>query len=71
MDAFLRNVADVLEVPSVKPEDDFRAVPMWGSLTGFALVVMCEQKYGRRLTAADFATLKTVGDLARAVGVDA
>ena len=37
MQAFLEQVAEVLEVPEVKPEDDFRATPMWGSLTGFAL----------------------------------
>ena len=69
MQEFLEKVAEVLEVPAVRPEDAFRAVPMWGSLTGFALVVMIEQRYGRRLTAADFVSLKTVGDLARAAGV--
>ena len=69
MQEFLEKVAEVLEVPAVRPDDAFRAVPMWGSLTGFALVVMIEQRYGRRLTADDFVSLKTVGDLARAAGV--
>ena len=55
MQEFLEKVAEVLEVPAVQPGDAFRDVPMWGSLTGFALVVMIEQKYGKRLTAADFA----------------
>lgn len=71
MQEFLEKVAEVLEVPAVQPGDDFRAVPMWGSLTGFALVVMIEQRYGKRLTAADFAPLRTVADLASAAGVSA
>ena len=71
MQEFLEKVAEVLEVASVKPGDAFRDVPMWGSLTGFALVVMIEQRYGKRLTADDFVSLKTVADLAAAAGVTA
>ena len=44
MQEFLEQVAEVLEVPEVKPGDAFRAVPLWGSLTGFALAVMLEQR---------------------------
>lgn len=69
MEEFLEQVAEVLEVPSVQPGDAFRAVPMWGSLTGFALVVMIEQRYGRRLGPEDFKHLVTVADLASAAGV--
>ena len=69
MKEFLERMAEVLEVPSIAPEDDFRGVPMWGSLVGFAVAVMCEQRYGRRLTPDDFAACRTVADLARAAGV--
>ena len=69
MQEFLERVAEVLEVPAVQPGDAFRDVPMWGSLTGFALVVMIEPRYGKRLTADDFVSLKTVADLAAAAGV--
>ena len=31
MQEFLEQVAEVLEVPEVKPGDAFRAVPLWGS----------------------------------------
>lgn len=71
MEEFLARVAEVLEVPSVQPGDAFRSVPMWGSLTGFALVVMIEQRYGRRLGADAFKNLVTVADLASAAGVTA
>ena len=71
MQTFLEDVADVLEVHEVKPEDAFRAVPLWGSLTGFALAVMLEQRYGRPVAAGDFAHLETVADLAAFAGVTA
>ncbi len=71
MQEFLEQVAEVLEVPAVKPEDEFRAVPMWGSLTGFALAVMLEQRYGKQVQVGDFAPLKTVADLAAYAGVTA
>lgn len=71
MQEFLEQVAEVLEVPAVKLEDEFRAVPMWGSLTGFALAVMLEQRYGKRVAAGDFVNLRTVADLASFAGVTA
>ena len=71
MQEFLEQVAEVLEVPEVKSGDDFRTTPMWGSLTGFALAVMLEQRYGKHVEAGDFANLKTVADLATFAGVTA
>ena len=71
MQEFLEQVAEVLEVPEVKSGDDFRTTPMWGSLTGFALSVMLEQRYGKHVEAGDFANLKTVADLAAFAGVTA
>lgn len=69
MQAFLECVAEVLEVPSVAPGDAFRDVPLWGSLTAFALAVMLEQRYGKRVAPGDFAALRTVADLAAYAGV--
>ncbi len=68
---FLDRVAGVLEVPSVTPDCDFRAGPLWDSLTAFALRVMIGQKYGRTLSAADLESCRTVADLMKAAGVDA
>ena len=52
MDAqeFLDRTAGILEVPSVTPETDFRAGPLWDSLTAFALRVMIDQRCGKRLS---------------------
>ncbi len=69
MQEFLGWVAEVLEVPEVGAADDFRSVPMWGSLMGFGLIVMIGQKYGRRVSAADIVAARTVADLAALAGV--
>ena len=64
MKEFLDKVAAVLEVPSVTPDTDFRAVEGWCSLMAFGLMVMLEQNYGKTLTVDDFQALRTVADLA-------
>ena len=69
MQEFLAKVADILEVPSVTPETDFRAVDGWCSLKAFGLLVMLDQDYGRTLTVDAFLGLRTVRDLAVAAGV--
>ena len=66
---FLDRLAEVLEVPSVTPATDFRTVPMWSSMTGFAVMVMMDLDYGKGVTAADLMAAKTVEDLAKLAGV--
>lgn len=67
---FLERVAGILEVPSVAPETDFRAGPLWDSLTAFALRVMIHQRFGRELSAADLEKCRMVADLMAAAGVE-
>ena len=43
MSQFLERVAGVLEMPSVTPDFALRSTPGWGSLMGFALIIMLEQ----------------------------
>ena len=66
---FLDQVAEVLEVPSVGPEDDFRQVPLWSSLAAFGILTMLEQRYGLQLGLADLQAARTVRDLAKRAGV--
>lgn len=66
---FLDRVAGILEVSSVTPGTDFRAGPLWDSLTAFALRVMVQQRCGRSLSADDIAGCRTVADLMSAAGV--
>ena len=62
-DDFLGRVADILEVPDVTPELEFRSVPCWGSMMGFALYLMLEDEYGAKITLERFKELKTVDSL--------
>lgn len=63
MDEFLDRVANILEVPEVTPELEFRSVPGWGSMMGFALFIMLEDEYGVKMSPEDFRELKTVAEL--------
>jgi len=67
---FLDRVAGALEVPTVSPDTDFRAGPLWDSLTAFALRVMIQQRFGKELSAAELEKCKTVADLMAAAGVE-
>ena len=71
MSLFLERVAGVLEMPSVAPDFVLRLTPGWGSLMGFALIIMLEQEYHVKLTVEEFLKLETVADLANAAGVNA
>jgi len=71
MSQFLERVAGVLEMPSVTPDFALRSTPGWGSLMGFALIIMLEQEYHVKLTVEEFLKLETVADLANAAGVNA
>ena len=63
MNDFLDRVANILEVPDVTEELEFRSVPGWGSMMGFALFIMLEDEYGAKMTPEQFRELKTVADL--------
>lgn len=63
MNDFLERVANILEVPEVTEELEFRSVPGWGSMMGFALFIMLEDEYGAKMTPEQFRELKTVSDL--------
>ena len=71
MEDFLRRMAEVLEVPSVGLDDDFRSFDLWDSLTAFAIRVLIEQRYGRKVSAEELKAARTVRDLAALAGVEA
>ena len=62
-DDFLGRVANILEVPEVTPELEFRSVPGWGSMMGFALYIMLEDEYGVKIAPERFRKLKTIDSL--------
>lgn len=60
---FLSRLADVLEVDSITPQDDYRLTPLWGSLTCFALKVTIMQHYGRDVSLKDLDSFQDVQTL--------
>jgi acyl carrier protein len=69
MNDFLDRVANILETPAVAPEFEFRSVPGWGSMMGFALFIMLEDEYGVKMSPEQFRELKTVAELMSVAGV--
>ena len=69
MNDFLDRVANILETPAVAPELEFRSVPGWGSMMGFALFIMLEDEYGVKMSPEQFRELKTVAELMSVAGV--
>ena len=63
MNDFLLRVANILEVTEVSQDLEFRTVPGWGSMMGFALFIMLEDEYGCKITPDEFRKLKFVSDL--------
>lgn len=67
---FLERLAEVLEVPSIDREADYRETPLWGSLTAFAVKVMVMQRFNRTLTLAEIAGFASAGELMQRVLAD-
>lgn len=64
---FYSVLADVLEVASIAPGDDYRMTPLWGSLTCFALKVTIAQRFGRDVPLKELDSFGTAGALAERV----
>ncbi len=60
---FLSVLADVLEVPGISPQDDYRSTFLWGSLTCFSLKVTLSQRYGVDLSLKELDSFTDVQSL--------
>lgn len=65
MNAFVKAVADVLEVETLDLDAEFRQTDGWCSLKGFGLLVLLENDWETPLGIDRFLELKTVRDLWR------
>jgi acyl carrier protein len=63
MNEFLRKIAGIMEVAEVKEADELKAFSQWDSLSVLSVIAMLDANYGVNLHAADFATIKSAGDL--------
>ena len=67
MNEFLNKIASILEVENVSESDVLKTFPQWDSLSVLSVIAMLDASYGVNLRAADFATVKSIGDLWRLV----
>ncbi len=70
MNEFLDKLSAVLDSP-VTASTRFREVDGWSSLMGFGILVTLENDFGRRMDINEFQRFETIGDLAKACGINA
>ena len=63
MNEFLSKIAGILEVEKVSESDELKAFPQWDSLSVLSVIALLDANYGINLRAADFGTIKSIGDL--------
>jgi acyl carrier protein len=63
MNEFLRKIASILEVDEVKETDELKTFPQWDSLSVLSVIAMVDAGYSVNLHAADFGSIRSVGDL--------
>ena len=63
MNEFLSKIASILEVEKVSESDELKTFPQWDSLSVLSVIAMLDASYGVNLRAADFGTIKCIGDL--------
>ncbi len=63
MNEVYAQIADIMEVDEVKPDDVLTDFPEWDSLTVLSVIAMLDAKFGINITAMDIRNFKTAGEL--------
>ncbi len=63
MEKFYAEMAKILEVEEVKPDDALRDFKLWDSLTELSVLAMIDASFGVNLTGDHVDGVKTVGEL--------
>ena len=61
MEQFLEEMAEILEVDTVKPQDIFNEFEAWDSLAQLSVIALADSRYGVTISALE---LKEVKDIA-------
>lgn len=67
--AFLDQMKDVLDIDDreLSLEDEFKAFDEWDSLAYLSTIAMIDDEYGVVISAAEFRTLTTLGDVVKVI----
>jgi acyl carrier protein len=63
MENFLNQMAELLEVDTVNPQDEITSFDSWDSLTSLSIIAMADDEYSVTLSAQDILDSKTVEGL--------
>jgi len=63
MNKYLDIVAEMLEVDTVEPSDEFESFDSWDSLAVLSIIAAIQSNYGVVISAKDISEAKTVGGL--------
>lgn len=67
--AFLDQMKDVLDIEDrdLSLDDEFKSYDEWDSLAYLSTIAMIDDEYGVVISAAEFRTLTTLGDIVKAI----
>lgn len=67
--AFLDQMKDVLDIEDreLSLDDEFKSYDEWDSLAYLSTIAMIDDEYGIVISAAEFRTLITLGDIVKAI----
>jgi acyl carrier protein len=60
MENFLNQMAELLEVDSVNPQDEFISFDAWDSLTSLSIIAMADDEYSVNISAQEILNAKTI-----------
>lgn len=63
MNEFFAQLAEILEVDAVSPDDILDNFEAWDSLGVLSVIAMLGERYGITVFASDLAKVKTIGEL--------
>ncbi|WP_316802127.1 acyl carrier protein [Pedobacter nototheniae] len=63
MEEFLEQLAEIMEVDSVKPSDELTSFEAWDSLTTLSIIALVDDEYQVSITNGEIIEAKTIGGL--------
>jgi acyl carrier protein len=63
VEKYLDGIAEMLEVDSVKLDDEFQKFDSWDSLTALSIISITKTHYGVAITVDEIVRSKTIGNL--------
>ncbi len=63
METFLNQMAELLEVDSVSPQDEITSFDAWDSLTSLSIIALADEEYAVTITAQDILNAKSIEGL--------